>query len=275
MGKWLGGLITTLIVLGLTTWVAALLKGPIDDWASQDRLRAEVQLSPWYERPVATPVRTFRHNKAMIDPTAAAIAEAMVRTTDASDFGLARLIVINESNKPVTNANVRLRSPYSASDAVIIGPNGKKAELHNVDRITIPDLNPGDRAVAFLWGDFSTYTFSDSFRTYSSEGRFRVTYDWPTAQDREYESWIGRTIDDYAEMFVAGCVALLLAMFGILAVVNTSYYKLLLKDKNHYKEERRRFLAAPEKFEPKYDKSASPPASPAPVPLSTPVVTVP
>lgn len=46
MSKWMGNVLTTLIVLALTSLLGALLKGPIEEFANRNRLQAQVQLAP-------------------------------------------------------------------------------------------------------------------------------------------------------------------------------------------------------------------------------------
>ncbi|WEK41793.1 MAG: hypothetical protein P0Y64_10270 [Candidatus Sphingomonas colombiensis] len=248
MGKWFGGIVTALVILAMTSALGAWLKAPIDDWVSRDRLQAEVQLAPWYARP-AVPAQS-KQASASDDALNNALAKLRV-DADSSDYGIARVTVTNDSSNPVTNINFRLMPPLSAQDALIIDAAGKTSSLHDVNRIMLPDMKPGDKALVYLWGNYSSYLFPERFRTYSSAGRFRVNYDWPTAQDRAYESGIGRFLDDYAVSFVWVSSGALTLLFGLMAAVYNGYYKLLLKDEGHYNAERTRYLADPEKFEPK------------------------
>lgn len=269
VGKWLGSIVTALVILAATSALGALLKAPIEDWVSRDRLQAEVQLAPWYARPALA-----SEPKQSLSPSGDALnselAKLSVDRADSSNYGIARVTISNESSNPVTNINFRLIAPISAQDALVIGADGKTHALHDVNRVILPNMNPGDKSLVYLWGYYSSYLFPERFRTYSSAGRFRVSYDWPTAQERDYESGIGRFLDNYAELIVWVCVGVLTLLFGVVAVIYDRYYNLLLEDEGHYYSERKRYLASSEKFVPNLKKSGTPsPPDPATHPSSS------
>ncbi|MDF0489190.1 hypothetical protein PX554_13700 [Sphingomonas sp. H39-1-10] len=255
MGKWVGGILTTLIVLALTTWVAALLKGPIDDWASRDKLRAEVQLSPWYEKP----------NRLSNKPDSLKQVGIWKSLDDDGNFGVARLLVTNESNKLISDVNVRLLSPWFFEDVLVTKIDGHDKSFHNVKRIILPDMRPGDKIVVMMWGPFASFTFPSVFRTYSSEGAFRITYSWPANEEYQFRSSLSRALDEYASYFITTLVIFIIILLIITLVAHEQYYKKLLKKKSYYKVERARYLLDPNKFSPAA-KAPPPPAPPPPAP---------
>jgi hypothetical protein len=252
MMKWLGGIITALVLLALTSLIGTAIKGPIDDIASRERLIAQVQLTPWMEKPKK---KDEKATEKAADTPESSIDEVFRRIqrralSAVSDYQAARIIITNESNKTVTDINFRLSQPYVADEAVIIAEDGSETFLQDAARVKIPDLKPGDRATVFMWGGFSSTTFSQTFETFSSTGRFRVTLDWPQTQERYYASAISNFIDKYAgDMGTYGAFAAFL-LFGAMAWVLDSYYKSLLKDENFYRSERDKYLKDPEKFSP-------------------------
>ena len=141
-------------------------------------------------------------------------------------------------------------------------PKGGRLSFKNLNRIDIPDLGPGDKAIVFMWGNYSSLTFEDVFSTYSSAGRFRVTYDWPQSQAQEYKSGIGRFLDEYASIGAWITGILLVGFLAIMAGFFESYYKRLLSDDLLYQSERVKFLANPKKFVPD-SKTSAPPTAPS------------
>ena len=178
MGKWLGGIITALVILALTSLVGSLLRGPIEDLSSRERLTAEVQLSPWFAKPANVKADANKPGDASL-PLEDSVADIESTFVSGDDYQSARIIITNESSKKVSDVNFRLLSPYRFNQAVVIDGAGHRKNFVQVDRIFVPDLNPGDKAIVYIWGNYNTLTFADAFRTYSSAGSFRIRYDWP------------------------------------------------------------------------------------------------
>lgn len=265
--KWFGSIITTLIVLALTSIVGGLLKGPIDDMASGSRLQADVQLAPWFNKPDETgqgakPApesksdRSTELSKVYEDAMQAADDAARALQLNLGEFQVARVLVRNESNKLVTDINFRLVDYPAAEIAVVIDESGKQSVHRNVSRLTLPNLKPGDRTTVFLWSNYlNSNTLPKVFKTYSSEGRFRIKFDWPQTQTETYSSGVGEFLDEYSGTIatVCGFAILLMAIVGLAAM--ESYYKDLLKDPEFLVRERKRFDENPKKFSPNFTKA--------------------
>lgn len=261
MGKWFNGIFTALVLLTATSMLGALLKGPIDNLASQSRLKAEVQLSPWYPKPTKDSDKKDQSGKKT-DTTKAEqdltniVQKIAANSPSSGDFQFARIIITNESSKPITNANLRIDAPWTPEIAVLVDVNGKSTEFEGPDRIIIPDTKPGDRITVFMWGSYyNSISFPDAIHTYSSEGKFRIRYDWPKYSQDQYDSQIGQFIDDWAGIVAMIGTVLIVAVLGVYAVVSSNYYKALLKSEKFCWAERNRFEADPKKFKPSFDKA--------------------
>lgn len=254
VNKWLSNIITTLVVLAMTSLVGALLKGPIDDLSSRNRLKAQVQLAPWINKP-EKPSQTSKSDdnpktdKEILDNLLKDLSNIPYTVSSSDSFGVARTNIENDGSKVVTDINLRLDSPYGKEESVLIY-NGKMENLGEVDRISIPDMKPGDRVTIYMWGNFSSLILPDSIKTYSSEGSFRISYDWPQTQEFEYKSKISIFIDEWAESLGGFSIILLTVILGIYVGVFSDYVKNLFKSQASYESERERFLSDPKSFSP-------------------------
>jgi hypothetical protein len=254
LSKWLSNLITALVILAATSALGAVLKGPIDEWVNENRLKAQVQLAPWFAKPTLAAAR--QSGKDVPSSDREILDELLENLSKISpsgandDFGVARVNVENSSSKKVTDINFRLDSPYGEQEFIIIDSDGKASELSKSNRIIIPDMNPGDRITVYLWGNYSKYLFSDRFKTYSSEGKFRVAFEWPEAKEFEYQSGIARFLDDYATDIAIWTSILLMFLFLIMNHVSGEYIKVLMKYPAFYERESERYTQDPKKFSP-------------------------
>lgn len=245
MGKWLSNIIAALVILAATSLAGALLKGPIDELANQDRLKAQVQLSPWISKP------EFSKNGAgekIRDGSTPDIKAELASPVASSLFDLARVSIENNGTKTVKNINFRMES-IGESEAIVEGEKYFQT-YPNANKILIPDMKPGDRFSVYIWGKFTTYSIEDDFKSYSSEGSFLTTLDWPQSQDFQYGSWISQSLDEYAWPTFVITLVILAFGFGILLATLQEYIKTILIHKKAYKIERRRFLEDPKKFSP-------------------------
>ncbi|ARU15665.1 hypothetical protein [Croceicoccus marinus] len=261
MSKWLTTVVTTLSILALTSLVGALLKGPIDKLANANRLSAHVELAPWIDRSVIQelsekPVEPPKTSEEILADLELSMKEISLKS--GAEFGVARVSIENASSRNVTDANFRVDRRYGEVEAFLIDADREALSLGEVDRVKLPDLAPGDRLTVYMWGNFSQYFFPESFRSYSSEGEFRTTFSWPEAQEFEYQSGIGRLLNEYAWTVFFLMVFILAVIFGLLAAVQDEYLKKMLKDDAFYMAEKRRYLSDPKKFAPQFnDKSPS------------------
>ena len=181
MGKWLGNLINVLLVLAVTTLLSALLKGPIDELVSGDHLTAEVQLSPWVPQPSNL---IDQKNKKPIDSLeVSGIQDVIDYSVPASSSILqfAKITVTNGSSKIIQNGNIRFRSSDIPSIAVVSLESDKRIYMKKPSRVNLPEMKPGDKVLIFAWFTaLSTYDVDQIISTYSSQGKFRISYDWPS-----------------------------------------------------------------------------------------------
>jgi hypothetical protein len=241
MGKWISSVITALVVLAATSFAGALLKGPIDEIANRDRLKANIQLSPWTEKPDFAQIeKNEEGNKKNNFPEIPSYR---------SLFSLATVNIENNGSKIVDKISIRIDDEEDL-EGVIFTSSGQRIVINDTDKLNIPDMKPGDRASVYLWGTFSSHTFMDEFRTFSSEGSFSKTIDWPSSQEYIYDSWISKFLDQYAWTIFVGVLFVLVAVLGILAASYLEYVKLILVHGKAYQAESKRFWEDPKKFTP-------------------------
>lgn len=256
MGKWFGGIITTLVLLALTSLIGALLKGPIDTLASGDRLTAQVQLSPWVPRPASGTAPIKKENRSKLAETLAEIQNNLqnrLAITSSSNFQFARIIVTNESNKTITDANIRFEEAIKPDLAVVVNEASETAVSASPDRIKLPNLKPGDKVGVFVWGNsLSTYEIANNFKTYSSAGRFRTSFDWPSNNENDYQSGLGTFINDWASYIFFGAIGLVTIFLAVFVIVQSSYVNALLTSERFTYSERERREKEGSKFAPDY-----------------------
>lgn len=253
MGKWLSNIINALILLGLTTLLGALLKGPIDDLANRNRIKAQVQLSPWVEKP-SPEVEADEGNIDSDNPYREILnnlLEDLASNGASSDlYGLARINLENDSSNTVTDINFRMEGRDNDLDVHMIGADGRVAFSGETQRVQVPDMKPGDRVTVYVWGAFSEHLIRDNFKTYSSEGAFRTDYEWPDIQDFEYSSTIGKAFDAVVDWMLIFIVGLLLLFLFAINIFQEKYLKGLLGNQSIYLHEKRRFEKEGDKFAP-------------------------
>lgn len=255
MGKWLSNIITALVLLALTSLVGALVKSPIDGLANPSRLNAEVQLMPWVPRPEELNQENLEPFVLSKDDIDQLVRTLEFRSSAISDFGLARMIIENGGSHKVTNVNIRVDSRFSDPAIVFLDAERNVHVLGETTRVRLPDMGPGDRIEAYFWGSFNKYNSDEIFQTYSSEGQFRMSYEWPEIRDFEYRTGIGIFLDEYAwTIFVVICVLLILMLLVVISVYS-DYHKGLFVSKSLYREERRKFKENPKKFEINYESA--------------------
>lgn len=258
MGKWFSGIVTTLVVLILTSLAGALLKNPIDNLASSDRLRAEVQLSSWIDKPDRSP--KINKQKSVEERIQEARDEALesMATYSGGSFQFARMIITNEGSKKITDISVRMKEPFVASEIVLINEDGKRQFIEKADRVKIADMNPGDKVAIFIWSNYlSSLSAENTFSTYSSAGKFRMGIDWPKSQVVQYDSAVGQFIDEWFYWIFGVSVLLLLVALGVSSSFQDDYLKKLLKNEKLYYIEKERFDVDPNKFIPNFDIKAN------------------
>lgn len=254
MSKWMGNVLTTLIVLALTSLLGALLKGPIEEFANRNRLQAQVQLAPWIDKPNEPTKEVEREGGD--ENTYRTILNDLLQNLSSSrsygDYGVARVSMENTSSSTVSDINFRLTDPYGEFEYVVVDSDGKSTPLLRGSRVRIPAMKPGDRVTAFMWGGFSSYLFPEKFRSYSSQGAFRISFDWPQTEEYVFQSQIGKFLDDYAWTIFVVTIVLLIAFISIFLAVSSEYVKKHYKSEDFYKDERTRFLSDEKRFTPNY-----------------------
>ncbi len=257
MKRWFWNTVSALILIALTTFVTAGLNGPINDFVSRDKLKAQVILAPWIEKPDFEKLKDDKEsditsgmteNEKILRSLLEDIQGISTSNYLSENFNVARVNIENDSQSTVENINFRLESPYSEPEIVIINAEGDLTPIGRADRIKVPDMKPGDRVVVFMWGNFNSYTFPDSFKSYSSKGHFRVSFDWATTQEFRFESGISYYIEEYSGYLIGATLILAFLGMVIAAAAQEAYYKALLKEPSAYEFERGRYLKDPNKF---------------------------
>jgi hypothetical protein len=229
VGKWFTNTIAALFILALTSLIGALLKSPIDGLANANRLNAEVLLSPWVPKP-SFPAQASRNEPVVLGANNSKdLVESLeIKTSSIGDYGIAVMNVENGSSNDVKNINIRIDETYISPDVLYIDASDRITLVGETNRIKLPDMSPGDRTKVYFWGNFSSYDIKNRFKTYSSEGPFRLVFEWAEIKDFEYNSIIGTFLDDYAwEIFIVNAVILIVGL-TIAVSVQSDYIKGLL-----------------------------------------------
>lgn len=244
MSKWLSNLVTPLLILLATSLITAVVKGPIDEMANQNRLKAEVELAPWIDK-----IET-RDEPSNPDEQTASILGRVMQST--GNLGVARINLENDSGKQVSNISFEMPG-YQKSEAVMINKDRELTKLPDPTKVRIPDMNPGDKITVIIWGSFSTYNFKEDFKSYSSEGQFRTSYFWPENQGFESDSTIDAILSGF--VWIGGSVSaiLLVIILGIGWSQHAEFIKLLLTYPKAYQLEKARFWEDPRKFSPDWN----------------------
>jgi len=246
MGKWFSNLVAALVLLALTTLLGALLKGPIDGIANQSRLTAEVQLSPWVPKPDELDSSQDFVGRTITKKDARDLIEGLdYRISYLSDFGFAKMNIENGGADSVSDISVRVTSSIRKPQVIFVDANENIQIIGSTDRVKLPDMEPGDRITLFYWGRFNSYNVTERFKTYSSEGEFRISYEWPEARDFEYRSGLGQFLDDYAwTAFVIVCLAIVF-LVSITLGMYQEYVKGLMVSPKLREDEAAKFLENP------------------------------
>ena len=250
MGKWFSGVVTALVLLLLTSLVGALLKGPIDGLANPNRLNAAVQFSPWTEKPTFADGNNATAKEVVITgkDSTELVKKLEFKQSAMEDFGLAVMKIENSGSGVVKEINIRLKESYKRPQVVFIDPTDNVHIIGESDRLKLPDMNPGDRTTVYLWGNFSPYLAENYFKTYSTEGDFRLSLEWPEVNEFQYNSFIGNLLNDYAWTVFVITSILLLIIFGIGLALYSEYLKGIFVSVKLRSEEARKFRADPDAF---------------------------
>ncbi len=248
--KWLGGIITSLIVLALGTLFVAYLQPVVKAIAPEDGLKADVELTHWQESPKKSGVV---ERKASDKPYMVDIERDLFLNSDFYDF--AAMTIENPTSKLVENIRVKL-PPHKAVDALIVTKNGLRQEsLKYNNDFNLPPMKPGDRTKLYMWGEreFPKVLVNDEIKTYSSLGPMQVTFSTPS--DKSYyaaqKSGFLKFMDEWFGYIFAGLILFLCAALGTGMDLYGKHSRKLLSDPSFYTEEKQRFDADPKKFEPK------------------------
>ncbi|RJG53838.1 hypothetical protein D0Z70_15190 [Sphingobium terrigena] len=247
--KWLGGIITSLILLGLSTIFVAYLQPIVRAIAPEDGLKAEVELSRWQARPEKGETITEKHSDEKM------ISDARRDSFLLRDFyDFAAVTIDNPSSKVVENIRIRF-SDGSGRDGLIVSDDGlTKMTLKDAEDFKIPNMKPGDRVKVFFWGErqFPKVLVSDQMKTFSSSGPFVTKFSAPS--DNYYfeteDSPFFKFVDNWAGLAIGSIFALTIFFMGIGLHLNEKYYKRLLSDDTFYTSEKDRYEVDPKKFTP-------------------------
>lgn len=241
MNKLLSSLVTPLLVLLATSLIGALVKGPIEEIANQNRLQAEIMLAPWVEK-----VEPDKPSDRLDDQTASIFSHSNLFM---SGFGVARVALKNNSSKAVSNISFELPS-NDQQEAIFIVDGKRTQKISNPKKINIPNMNPGDEIFVFIWGTFMTYEFKEDFKSYSSEGKFRTNFLWPENQGFESGSTFERIAGTVIWYAGTSSAILLIIIMSVAWSQSGEYIKLLFTYPKAYEIEKARFWENPRTFSP-------------------------
>jgi hypothetical protein len=240
MGKLLSNLITPLILLLLTSLMLAFVRSPIDEFANENRIKAEVELAASIE-----PLEAEDDIAGLIE---SGLEKSHIDQILGS-LGFARVTLHNDSSQTVTNISFELPE-ISFSQGYLLAAGNEPIALANGGRITIPDMEPGDRVFVAAWGTFPTYDLEDDFESFSSEGPFRTEFYLPESQDLGDDTLLNDIFDFLIWGVGTVSALLLLVIAGVAWSQHFEFLKLLLTYPRAYEAERSRFWEDPRKWKP-------------------------
>ena len=240
MGKIVSSLVTPLVLLLLTSLLLAFVRDPIDEFANQSRIKAEVELAASYETSESP------------DEIISLIEEGQLTSSFYQMFdslGFARVVLRNDSNETVTNISFKLPD-RSFSRGYLLRPGEEPIALSDGGRIRVPDMEPGDSIYVAAWGSFPPRNLEEDFESFSSEGPFRTEFYLPVSQDFDDDTLLNNVFDFLIWGVGTVSALLLLAIAGIAWAQHFEFLKLLLTYPRAYETERSRFWSNPRKWKP-------------------------
>ncbi len=240
MGKFVSSLVTPLILLLLTSLLLAFVRDPIDDYASQNRLKAEVELAASIE-----PLESREDVSDLIE------TGLVVSSIDQilGSLGFARVVLRNDSSETVTKISFELPE-ISFSRGYLLVAGEEPIELAKGGRIRVPDMEPGDSVFIAAWGSFPTYKLEEDFKSFSSEGSFRTEFYVPESQGFGDDTFLEDVFDFLIWGVGTVSALLLLGIAGIAWAQHLEFLKLLLTYPRAYEAEKSRFWEDPRNWKP-------------------------
>lgn len=250
---WLKTIINTLVGSLIALVLAAAFQAPLVDFFNRDRLTARFEAGPWIDKPKLKGDET-RLNYSEDNSVASAIESFSDSLSDKNIDGrwyeTGKLTLVNRSKKEITAIRINYIGTYTP-DILVIPENRKDSYfIKSASDITLPDMKPGDKAVIFQWSTLTPVLVESSFNTYSSEGDFRIDFDFPTTISTSTAGQFVSFIFSYIWFIII--VLVIIIFFALIAQIDflITYYKRLLSDDDIYLSERVRFEKDASKFSP-------------------------
>jgi len=257
---WLKAITNALVGSLIALVLAAAFQAPLLDYFNRDRLTARFEAGPWIEKPrLRTDETRLAYDKG--NAVGAAVKSFVGSLSDQNFDGqwyeAGKLTITNRSKKEITAIRINYTS-LSAPDLLVMPENKDQSYfVKSANDIKLPDMKPGDRVTIFQWSTISPNLTDVNMKTYSSEGDFRINFDFPTTVSTNVAGQFFSLIFDYIWFIMLIFVIIIFIMLMVQIDFLVLYYKKLLSDDDAYLSERERFEADREKFSPTAKQSAS------------------
>ncbi|MBX9665384.1 hypothetical protein [Novosphingobium sp.] len=247
--KWFGGIVTSLVIAGLSAIILAYLQPILRAIAPDEVIDAKFELSHWQEKPLKDGDSSNKINQKEGND----IPTRVPNVDGLYDFMTIKLE--NNTSKVVDNIRIRFKD-FPIFDAKIIGDDGIIAQtVLGSNDFKIPNMKPGDREIIFVWGksQFISSALLNNVQTFSSSGPFRISFYQPeenmiTLQD---EGPFFKFIDEWIGFIIGAIFVALILVLGAALSAQEEYLKKIFRDEQFMIDEKARFDANPKKFSPK------------------------
>lgn len=248
--KWLGATMNTLVVLILTSILAAYLQPIVRSISPERSIKARIDLNMWMEKPTKT---GYTEQKPSDDKDVNEAFHTVFMSPDYYHF--MAMDLLNDTEKTVTDVRVRLEDNQRPDILIVTDDGRKRWFVTGLNDIKLPDMKPGDKTKVYMWASssFARILMPDVLSTFSSVGPFDITFSSPKETEYyEKPNLFFDTIDAWAG-WVGVISAILLIIVGFAGLqISSNYYKKLLADDMFYADEKARYDQEPTKFAPKF-----------------------
>lgn len=231
------------------------------DLFSRDRLTARFEAGPWVAKPQlpdGESQQSYDENNDVGSAVKFLGNTLSSKNPDGKWYELAKLTIKNESKKDITGIRIRYSGVEMPELLVVPEKTDNSYYIKSTNDVSLPDMKPGDTAIVYQWDNFSSILVEDSIDTYSSEGDFRINYEFPQTVSTNFAGWFISGIIDHIWLIIN---ALSITIFILLMIQKDTidlYYKKLLRDDDFYIDERVRYESDKDKFSPQLNDLADP-----------------
>ena len=247
--KWLGRIATSLVILGLSTLMLAILQPWIAEISENNRIEAKVELSRWAQRPTKSEIIDISKKES--------VDKDLFRSAFADDSGFQTAFFKLSNNTSNEISNVRIRFPDQFKrDAFLLIDNGLvKKSFVDITDLKLPNMLPGDHMKLYLWSDagFRTLIFNEDVKTFSSAGPFNVEISTPRRVDFPGDEKNGflKFMDEWIGWITATLAITLIIVLFFMIYYYDKYIRETLESYDMYDSEASRYKEDPKKFTPK------------------------